>query len=80
MHLRVLVSILHHFPSIFLIDLCLVEKWRQGKRVVKRWWEQKALDFVGIRMPYWEAEQMKGEEKIDGTRIERYEQLIGSKL
>ena len=80
MHLRVLVSMLHHFPYRLFIYLCLVAKGKQGPRVVNRWWQQKALDLVGMRMVDWEAEQMKGEEKMDETRIERYKWLSGSKL
>ena len=47
MHLQVLVSIVHQLPSILLMDLCLDEKRRQGPKVVKGWWEKKALDFSG---------------------------------
>ena len=48
--------------------------------MVMTWWEQKALDMVGMWMAVGEAEQMKGEEKMNGTRTDRDEQLSCSKL
>ena len=42
--------------------------------VAKSWWEQKALDLVGMRMVDWEAEQMKVEE--DGWDEDRELQIV----
>ena len=49
-----------------IMDLCLAEKWKTGKRVEMRWWEQEGLYLEGMRTAALEAEHTEGEEHRDG--------------
>ena len=54
------------------MDLCLAEKRRLGPRMEMRWWEQDGLDFEGMHMTAWEAEQTEGAEKTDRKETVTY--------
>ena len=69
------VSLLHNTAAQFIatrpiMDLCLAAERNPGSRLANRWWEQDGLDWEGMRMVYWRAERMEGEEEMDGAVTE----------
>ena len=60
----------HFIATRPIMYLCLVEEWRPGSRVTKRWWDQDVLDVEGMRTEAQEAERIEGEEEMDGMYTE----------
>ena len=53
-----------------IVDLCLAAERRPGMRLLWRWWDQPALDILGVRAVHVAAEMGgdMGTEESEGKR------------
>ena len=45
-------TVAQYIATRVIMDLCLVEEWKPGLRIYRRWWEHTALYILGNRAGY----------------------------